>query len=179
MKYIFVILFLSAFFLSCNPNKLDCYNSELNIITESKNFDNLLETARKDLPFLKGERGQNLFNDTSYIYSATIDKVVFFNSDRSKCLLLVLQQTSKNLYLDQVLIIQGTFIDGKWTFKPDRLPAVPKVIYTVRKSGERQNPVNNSVENLSKKARLFILTAGTVNSLGCEIDKEYWFGNRR
>jgi hypothetical protein len=136
-----------------------------------------MQAAKRDLPSLKDKSGKRLFIDKSYIDSVTIDEAVFFNFDRNKCLLLILQQTSKDLYLDQVMVVQGTFTDGRWIFKPDRLPDVPMVIYTVRKSGERQAPINNSFENLSKRARIFVLTAGTPDSYRCDIDNEYWFGS--
>ncbi len=137
-----------------------------------------MDAAKTDIPLLKGENGQSLFKDTSYIDSAVIDNAVFFNTDHSKCLVLVLQQTSKILYLDQVLIVHGTFINGNWRFKPDRFPPVPKIIYTVSKSGTRDKPTNNSFEALSKKACQFILNEGRVDSFGCAIDKDYWFGSQ-
>ena len=112
-----------------------------------------------------------------YIDSPIIDDAVFFNQDKSKCLLLILQQTSDTLYLDQILFMHGSYINGQWKFTIDRLPAVPKIIYTVHKSGSRVHPVRNSFQVLSEKGRLFVLTAGTVSNYGCTIDNKYWFGD--
>ena len=124
---------------------------------------------------MKGENGRSLFRDPTYIDSSVIDDVIFFNKHKNMCLLLILQQTDKSLYLDQVRIIQGEKIGKQWKFLADRMPAMPEIIFTVQKTGPRENPRNNSIKKLSAAGREFVLEAGTVSSNDCNIDEKYWF----
>ncbi|SHM49537.1 hypothetical protein [Mucilaginibacter sp. OK098] len=178
MKFILMVAALISLIGCSDSNKLSCYNDRLTTYKKEKLYVQLIKSAKKEIPLLNDEHGQNLFKVPSYIDSAMIDDAVFFNQDKNKCLLFILQQTSNKLYLDQVLIIHGSYIKGEWEFMIDRLPAVPTIIYTVRKSGSRDHPIENSFKTLSEKARLFVLTAGTVGNYGCSIDNMYWFGDQ-
>ena len=120
MRYCYLVGLLTL--TGCMPDKLTCYQDNLEALKLSPEYREVMVTGKKQLPRLTGERGQNLFRDTTYVDTAIIDDAVFFNKDKNKCVLLILQKTSKELYLDQVLIIQGTKLKGEWKFKQNRMP---------------------------------------------------------
>ena len=178
MKRLFFYFILISFAIAgCENSKLSCYNSELKDLMLISDYKEIMQSAKKQVTLLKEETGQSLYKQDSYIDSAILDESVFFNAAKNKCILLLLRQTVKDLYLDNILIIQGTKHNEKWSFNLDRLPEVPNIKFTIDKSGPRSNAVNNSFDKLSKEGRLFVLTAGTVSNFGCEIDEKYWFGS--
>ncbi|MEA5139520.1 hypothetical protein [Arcicella rigui] len=176
MKYLYILLVL--FCNACNNenNKLECYQLLLTKLKNEKKYNEVMSTAMINLPNIVNSDSKRKLNDPSYIETTLIDDAVFFNTNRNKCLLLVLQKTSKDLKLDQVLIIQGTYNRNKWEFSYDRLPLVPEVIYSVNKTIKGGKPISNSFEYLSNEGRKFVLTAGVIKSNVCEIDNNYWFG---
>lgn len=178
MKHFFSLLVICSILSNgCNPSKLDCYNSNLNDISTTAEYKEVMRSARVELPLLKGKTGESLFKQKDYIDSAIIDKAVFFNRDKTKCILLLLRQTNKRLYLDNALIIQGSKESQKWIFRLNRLPEVPEIDFVVKKSGPRSNPLSNTFDELAAKTRQFVLTGGTVSAFNCAIDEKYWFGN--
>ncbi|RZA01092.1 MAG: hypothetical protein EOP47_11905 [Sphingobacteriaceae bacterium] len=177
MKHFFSLFIICSILNGCKTSKLDCYNSNLNDISATVEYQQVMKSARVKLPLLKGKTGESLFKQKDYIDSAIIDKAVFFNRDKTKCILLLLRQTDRSLYLDNALIIQGSKENQKWIFRLDRLPEVPETDFVVNKSGPRSNPLSNTFDELSAKTREFVLTGGTVSAFNCEIDEKYWFGN--
>lgn len=173
MKYLYFLLVL--FCSACN-NKLECYQLLLTKLKKEKIYNEVMSTALISLPNIVNSDSRRKIYDSSYIDSTLIDDSIFFNTNRNKCLLLILQKTSKDLKLDQVLIIQGTYNRNKWEFSYDRLPLVPEVVYSVNKTIKGGKPISNSFEYLSNEGRLFILTAGSIKGHDCEIDYNYWFG---
>lgn len=171
--YLFMLIIISG----CkNVDKLACYKEQLNDLKTGNVYNHVIRIGRTELPLLKGERGRSFFRDSTYVDSVVIDDAVFFNKEKDKCLLLILQQTSKDLYVDEVRIVQGTKISGEWKFQHNRMPDVPETIFTVRKTGPRNRPQNSSFKHLSEEGRRFVLEAGSVKNSDCNIDEKYWFG---
>lgn len=177
-KTLFLVLLVTTNF-SCNQqnDKLSCYSSILKGIVPTKEYRVIMGTAKKDLMKDSRLNGKNAMEDNSFIISSRLDSSIFFNNKKDKCLLLLLQQTAKDLKLDQVKIIQGTLKNGMWHFSYDRLPQVPEVTYTLNKKIKNSVNLNNSFTTLSNESRIFVLNAGTVDVKQCNIDQKYWFGN--
>lgn len=172
-----LMLILIIAILSCkNKSKFECYYDSLVSLKKDSNYAKILRAAELELPNLHNRHKIKVFRDSSYIDSAIVDDVIFFNQKRDKCLLLILQKTTGDLNLDQVRIIQGTFFNNNWSFTIDRMPDVPEIIYTINKPLQGKLVVNNSFETLSKKGREYVLNSGNVTSSNCRIDFNYWFG---
>lgn len=174
-------LLISAIYictLSCidnSSNKLSCYNDYLTSLKKEEVYSTILASVHKSIPTLKTPQNRVILQDTSFIINWKLDDAIFFNSKKDKCLLLILEQTNKDLRLDQIEIVQGTLVDKSWRFSLDRLPEIPHTIYTIGKEVKKDGNQNNTFNTLAKKGRLFILTAGTVDFFGCSIDNNYWF----
>lgn len=183
MKYIkslSKLIFLLVLFSNCKntpANKIECYASSLRKLQKERIYDDVIKSASYSLVNLKNRDGKRPYKDSSIIVSSEIDKTIFFNKDRNKCLLLMLQKTSSDLKIDQVQIVQGTLKNNSWTFSYDRLPDIPEITLTVKKHIQNKKSINNTFNYLSIAGQEFVLTAGTTIEGNCKIDEKYWFGN--
>ena len=178
LKTLFLaLLVMTNFSCSQENNKLNCYSSILKGTVLTKEYKLVMETAKRNLMNYSLLNVKHSMKDSSFIISSRLDSAIFFNNKKDKCLLLLLQQTAKDLKLDQVKIIQGTLKSGIWHFSYDRLPQVPEVTYTLNKKIKNSVNLTNSFTTLSNESRIFVLNAGTVDVKQCNIDQKYWFGN--
>lgn len=173
-RFIYLFCFLT-FSCSINPNKkLDCYNSSLANLKRDSTYKLIMKTFDSVALNIKDKEGFYVFHP-EYVKDVLRDQSLFFNTNRSKCLILLLQKSKDDLNVDQVQIIQGTLKNGKWEFYNNRLPAVPQITKTVRKKIIGANSINNTFETLADEGRLFVLSAGNVSTSDCKIDPKYWF----
>ncbi len=180
IKLLVKLCFLPLVFCHCrdtSDDKIACNEAVQNNLQKEKIYSEVIRTAAKSLNDLKNKDGRIVYKDSSLIDSAVLDKHIFFNRAKNKCLLLVLQQTNADFKNDEILIVQGTLINNLWAFSYDRLPEVPEVIYTVKKHVKNKDQMNNTFEHLSISGRKFVLTAGNPAEGICAIDEQYWFGN--
>ncbi|WP_207428312.1 hypothetical protein [Pedobacter sp. SYSU D00535] len=160
-------------------SKLSCFKSSLESLKGQEIYSEIQTAAFKVIPSLKNADNRSVIADTSFIKKWKIDDAVFLNSKRDKCLLLLLEQTSSDMKLDRIEIIQGTLINIAWCFSFGRLPEIPEITYTVTKEIKDGKNLNNSFDALSEKGRAFVLSAGTIKTTGCFLDDNYWFNNEK
>lgn len=170
--YIFVIFLI----ILSGCDRLACYEKTLPEIKQKTSYKQIMKSASFNLSKLRNRSNKLIFFDSTYIDSVLIDSAVFFNQKGNKCLLLILQKTTSDLRLDMIRIVQGTYLDKKWTFSADRVPLVPEIIYTIEKPGKGNRRINNDFETLSREGRLYILEKGNAEFNNCGVDCHYWFG---
>lgn len=165
-----IILFVLA---SCGPqvpkkeyideiNK--CYSVILNQIKEQEiykevmvSFNDTFEVMRTDI---------KVFGLPS-THSSHIDESIFFNSDRKKCLLLVLEKPNDNYLFGTTRVVRGKLLNGKWVFSPSVQYYFDSDYFNAYQT--------NAFDSISILARYNVLTDGDPPAKGCEIDEEYWF----
>lgn len=173
MKQLFsnsVIILLGCMF-GCTSNgqdmrqvKIDCYTDNL------KNMQNELlykEVMSQFVDTFKIMKNDKRYFGVPEVVNNKIDEAIFFNRNKTECLLIVLQKNIYDLVFGNARIVSGTLQEGKWIFKPS-------MEYIFEKSYYKLYP-ENSFENISKLARYNVLTDGEVQKEGCEIDEHYWF----
>ena len=164
------IIFLS-FIFGCTSKgqdmrqvKNDCYTIILNGLQN--------EPLYKDVMLQFVDTFKVLKNDKRYfgvpeVFNNEIDKAIFFNKNKTECLLIVLQRNVYDLVFGTARVVRGSIQGKKWIFKPS-------LEYIFEKSYYKLYP-ENSFDNISKLARYNVLTDGEVKKEGCEIDEYYWF----
>jgi hypothetical protein len=101
------------------------------------------------------------------VVSNKIDEAIFFNREKTACLLLVLQKIDTNIVFGQVRVISGRYFDGKWIFKLSMSYVYDRDYFKAYEG--------NNFEVISKLGRYSVLTDGEPTMTGCEIDEQYWF----
>lgn len=173
--YLIYLSFLLSIFACQQSSKLSCFKSSLESIKRQEIYSEVHTAAFKIIPSLKNVNHHSVIADTSFIKKWKIDDAIFFNSKRDKCLLLLLEQTSSDMKLDQIEIVQGTLVNKVWRFSFSRLPEIPEITCTVNKEFMDGKNHSNSFNILSEKGRAFVLSAGTIEPSGCVLDENYWF----
>lgn len=165
-----MIVFLSSI-LGCASNgqdmrevKMNCYTDKLLEIKELSLYKEVMIQFADTFKVMKNDKR---YFGVPEVVNNKIDEAVFFNENRTECLLIVLQRDIYDLVFATARIIRGIFQDGKWIFKPS-------MSYSYSKDFIRLYP-ENSFGNISKLARYSVLTDGDVKKKGCEIDEHYWF----
>jgi hypothetical protein len=144
--------------------KLNCYADTL------KNMQN--ESLYKEVMSQFVDTFKIMKNDKRYfgvpeVVSNKIDEAIFFNKNKTECLLIALQRSSSDFMFATARIIQGTLQGEKWVFEAS-------MTFSYSKDFINLYP-ENSFENISKLARYSVLKAGNTKKGGCEIDDNYWF----
>lgn len=146
------------------------------MIKKSSEYQRIIVSAQESLAGVIDVDNKNYFLNPIYIDSAKLDDVVFLNKGGDKCLLLILQKTSKDVKSDQIRILHGARVNGKWLYFANRMPRVPQMTYSIAKPIKGSVLVNNSFKSLSDKGRDYILNFGSVSNQNCNIDCKFWFG---
>lgn len=173
MKQIFslsVAVFLS-FILGCTSNgqdmmqaKTNCYADKLKQIQNEPLYEEVMSQFVDTFKILKNDKR---YFGVPEVVNNKIDETIFFNKNKTECLLIVLQRNNYDLVFGNARIVRGALYSGRWLFKPS-------IDYTYSKDYFNGYP-ENSFENISKLARYSVLTDGEVKKEGCEIDEHYWF----
>jgi len=95
-----------------------------------------------------------------------VDDAVFFNSDSTECLLIVLQRHPDERSFGTARVYRGQLFQSGWRFQPSMWLTF---------DGYYEKYSTNSFENISEVARYVVLTDGEVSISGCDIDEYYWF----
>ncbi len=107
------------------------------------------------------------FGVPSYVENR-IDDAVFFKKDSSECLFIVLQRMADTTNIfGAARIVRGMKENTKWKFKVGPQYHFGKEYFDLFN--------RNSFRNISLLSRYSVLTNGSVEVKGCEIDDYYWF----
>ena len=162
----YVVITIFLFWSGCQPvkdkvisNKNNCYQKKL--IALKNSYSNRFNQIHKSFQSTYYEFKKSLLEEK-------IDDAIFFNTDSSECLLIVLERnkTGDGLF-GSATIFRGTFTDRKWEFKQS-------ISFDFGRDYFEKFP-DNTFDNISQLARYSVLTEGKVDLEGCEIDEYYWF----
>ena len=163
-------IFLS-FILGCTSNgqdlrkvKNECYADSLKNLQNEPVYNEVMSQFADTFKIMKSDKR---YFGAPPGFDNKIDEAIFFNKNKTECLLIVLQKSIYDLVFGQARMIRGTLQGKKWVFKPS-------TEYIFEKSYYKFYP-ENSFESISKLARYNVLTDGKVKKGGCEIDEHYWF----
>ncbi|MET0636616.1 MAG: hypothetical protein ABWZ25_11355 [Chitinophagaceae bacterium] len=174
-KYVVALIIVMIVTLfSCDLNgqksnviqeKNKCFNKKMGIRRSEKAYKDVMSRFLDTFEVLKTNKK---YFGLQSIVSNRIDESVFFNKEKTECLLLVLQRMdSSSIVFGSVRIVRGKLVAGAWVFKPS-------MTYTYDRDYFKLYP-NNSFEKISMLGRYSVLTDGNAVNGGCEIDEEYWF----
>ena len=97
-----------------------------------------------------------------------IDDAVFFSSDSTNCMIIVLQKSNSGLVFGNARMIRGHKQGADWKFQVSLHFSFSRDYFDLYK--------DNTFQNISILARYSVLTDGNVTSInGCEIDEHFWF----
>lgn len=172
--------YLILFFIIASSN-IYCNTTSERIIKVYKCCEDLLINLKKE------EIYQDVitsFKDTAKIFVSDkryfgipsyvdnrLDEFVFFNRDKNKCLLLMLQRMKDTLSFGACRIINGLKRSHRiWVFEVGRDISFDRSYFEIY--------MENSFTNISMLARYSVWVQGKRKAGNCEIDDQYWFGNR-
>ena len=173
LTQILVIAFLTSSTTSCQTknskdkiilDKNKCYDEKLILLKTTQVYNDVMSAFRDTFNVLKTKKE---YFGTPEVGTNQIDEAIFFKSDNSECILLVLQKSKFDLVFATARTVRGFFKDNRWQF------GVSMDFYYDRNFFELFK--ENSFENISKLARYSVLTEGDIKKKGCEIDDEFWF----
>jgi hypothetical protein len=101
-----------------------------------------------------------------------IDDAIFFKSDSSDCILIVMQRPydTSNVFAT-TRVISGRKFNNNWFFLIGLEFMHDKDYFRYYKK--------NNFENISKLSRYAILTSGNPAMTGCKIDEDFWFNQMK
>jgi len=163
-------IFLS-FIFGCTSNeqvlrhaKNECYADSLKNLQNEPVYNEVMSQFVDTFKIMKSDKR---YFGASPGFDNKVDEAIFFNKNKTECLLVVLQKSIYDLVFGQARMIRGVLQGKKWVFKTS-------TEYIFEKSYYKFYP-ENSFESISKLARYNVLTDGKVKKGGCEIDEHYWF----
>jgi hypothetical protein len=165
---IWVLSFVVIAFCGCYGQTSEdtmCYEKKLVVLKENNAYKFAMRSfAEYFNTDLLEERSRSLLE-------MKIDEAIFFGSDSSECVLLILNRSANAEQEGRVFgsarAYTGTLVDRKWTFEPS-------VRFTFASDYFQRFP-ENSFEHISFLARESVLEAGGSKRSGCNIDEHYWF----
>jgi hypothetical protein len=165
------IIAFSSFIFGCTSNgqdmkqaKMKCYGERLKEIREAPLYKEVMTQFSDTFKVMTGDKRYFGFPEA---YRNKIDEAIFFNENKTECLLIVLQNNDYGLVFGSARIVRGTLYNRKWVFKVS-------IEYVYSKDYFNGYP-ENSFENISSLARYSVLTDGEVKKRGCDIDEDFWF----
>ena len=165
------VIFVLSFIVGCTSNnhntkqiKINCYDEKLRKLQFEPMYREVMSQFEDTFKIMK--RDKRNFG-ASEVVSTKIDEAIFFNQNRTECLVIVLEKNDYGLVFGNAQIMQGRYNNNKWYFEPS-------IDYTYSKDYFEKYH-ENSFTNISKLARLSVLTDGEVEKDGCAIDDNYWF----
>lgn len=167
------VLVLSGCLFDTKPQ---CYEQVLATFKKTSEYKTIIASAQRAILNVLDVNNRKFFVNPLYITSAKIDDAVFLNKVGDKCILVLLQKTTSNLKSDQISILHGALVKGKWQYFANRMPRLPQMTYSIAKPSKGSIHVNNSFKELSEKGREYVLKFGDASSKNCEVDYKFWFG---
>jgi hypothetical protein len=169
MRYTIQLFFLLAIFLSsCLHGKKeiifkknDCYSKKLERLATDTLYLSVYSQFVDSFESLKKSEKILQFRENK------IDHAIFFNKNRDKCILLILQKSSDTILFGYGRAVEGIRVNKGWQFSLSREYIFDKDYLKLFN--------DNSFDNISMIARYCILIDGKVEKRGCEIDDYYWF----
>jgi len=171
----FPILFIVYLNFSCKTesskgklilSKNECYEAKLKQLKKTTLYNNIIAAFNDTFPSLKTRKE---YFGIPEIVTNQVDEAVFFKTDSSECMLVVLKKSKySDLGFGNARMIRGIKNQlNKWSFEVSMDFFFEKDYFEIFKE--------NSFENISKLARYSVLTDGNYKEKGCEIDDYYWF----
>ncbi len=168
---VFYLVSLTTCFFRCSiisdsikDAKLKCYDKKLNELKISEAYENLMIQFRDTFKIM---RANTVLFGVPEVVENKIDEAIFFNKEKTMCLLLVLERDNPNVMFGGARIIHGFRIQQNWSFEVGMHKSFENDYFELYS--------DNSFENISKIARASVMTDGAVDIQGCEIDEYYWF----
>ena len=171
MQKLFIFLALIFCFEACN-NKGDkivyinqCYNKSLKELKKSKVYQRVISNFEDTFKVMVMDIRN--FGDPRYVENK-LDEFVFFNADKSMCLVLVLQKMKTSVSFGKCRVVYGfKNKTDKWSFDIRREILLDKSYFELYSE--------NTFENISKLARYNIWIQGSTTEANCNINEKYWF----
>jgi len=171
MKQLFLlgipIVFL--FIIGCNSkdklikNKNICYDATLMSLRNEPLYREVMSQFVDTFQVMK--------NDTPHFgipeVEKKIDEAIFFNKNKTECLLIVLKKNNANFVFGHARVIDGELRGKQWIFEVNMEYTYSNSYYGLYD--------DNNFENISTLARYSVLTDGDAKRNGCDIDEKYWF----
>lgn len=165
-----IAIFLN-FVIGCTSNgqdmkqaKINCYANKLNEFKKTSLYKEVMTQFSDTFKVLRSDK---LNFGAQEVVSTMIDEAIFFNENKTECLLIVLRKNEYGLVFGNARIVDGKLYGNKWVFELS-------IDYTFSKDYFNRYP-ENSFDNIAGLARYNVLTEGEVKKGGCEIDENYWF----
>jgi hypothetical protein len=146
-------------------DKNECFQEVLAKLAKETSYTLVLKQLNDSFPMLQKDR---VFTNPT-ILENKVDDAVFFNADRSKGLLLVLQKPSSPDFFAKIRVIKAERDGSQWKFSIDRQYSFGKEYFSTYPQ--------NTFDNISKLGRHAVLTDGNPKSENCDIDENYWFAD--
>lgn len=178
-KYVkrFLIILILIFNYSCKgtEEQQQCFNAYINEVKGTPEY-NSIRSAAKDTVLNWIRMDVKFFGhlDTDAIWK--IDSAVFFNKDKSKALLLLLQKDTDNkAVFDNVKMLAAERKDNKWQFYSQGFPTIG---FDRRLDPATSTKRPYTFEELSSISREELLRGGYYKWRTCGVDYDYvndWF----
>jgi hypothetical protein len=141
-------------------SKTSCYNKKLENLKTSELYQAIQSSFADTFPSLSPKSKSMLYK---------IDEAVFLSSDKTKCILAVLEKVKgvDDLGFGSARLYQGDLVNGKWVFSES--------IWMTYEEDYYEKYSENSFENIAEITRASILTHGAPALSDCDIDEHYWF----
>ena len=170
--YLTAALFNLFFIASCQPSKKNL------IIQKNQCFQAQLDRIKISVLYKEVYRQ---FSDTFSVMQSDvqafgvpqasqkkIDSAIFFNTDSSLCLMMVLLKPNDvQLTYGEARLITGHKKDSKWIFDIDREFMFDKEYVNLFPG--------KGFADISLLARYDVLKEGNIQEEGCALDEKYWF----
>ena len=100
-----------------------------------------------------------------------VDESVYFNSQKDAAILLVLiQDTTKDVYQDNIQMVYGKIKNGKWHFF---IYGMNNLIIERYYTGKKDPTIPYSFEELSNLGKRKLIEGGYLKKCGCKINDEW------
>ena len=152
---------------------LNCIDNKLKTLQNSPTYKLVFKEA--NIFYQTQKDSLRSFAEIKVPVERVFDNYVFFNSDSTKCLLLLLEKYPEDFHSGYLRIIHGN-LNGQWKFsvgmhmsfpEEDIKPLFPKEY----DSGIRQY----TFEMLSERGRISVINDGDGKIKNCDIDEKWWF----
>ena len=167
-------LFLSALtFYSCiSPaGQQQCLNNYLSEIKNSPDYNKIRSAAKDSVTYWATLNIENFYGINSTKWE--IDSAVFFNEDKSKALLLLLEiDTVSTAKLDYINLIAAEKKGADWHFYTEGM----HLIYLDRERNKNGRPF--TFKELSERGRYQLIRGGYYEKRSCNVNYDYindWF----
>jgi len=173
MRSLFILFIIPLLLYGCKSTDTQekCFDAYVTRISTDPEF-NLIRSAAMDTTIQWGRKNLRAFSGFNH-QLWQMDSAVYFNEDKSKALLLLLQVDKRaNVRFDNVKMIAAEKINDDWNFYAQSMPTIG----FDRTLNSDTKPY--TFEKLSEASRKEIINGGFFKNGSCSINYDYindWF----